>query len=47
MGKCNNFGQEGWIEHAMLHCLSYEVERMELIQNLSNIKMTYNLIDFF
>ena len=44
-GNCVYCGQRETIEHVLLHCRKYEIERRNLIINLRNNKIPFNIID--
>ncbi len=44
-GRCEFRGQEETLEHVMMQCQKYEVERRELSQSLGRIKMKLDLRD--
>lgn len=44
-GKCDYCGVEETVEHVMLQCQRYQVERRQLVHNLSNLKIKLDLVE--
>ena len=44
-GRCNHCGEEETVEHVMMNCREYVLERGQLKENLAEIKERYELVD--